>query len=187
MNITKPTVQGVDEAIQGMQTFLYNQLKNIWGLSDDDYKAYGRAYKNQDESGSYMPEVFVGVGNDPNQTDYQDTFFDDTVKAVSFFGMGESEKYSVGSSTVPVFMIFMVQIPTLKTGFTSRADEEVRQDVKRLWMAHRFGFTMTGTETGIANVFREYPSWAKKVKFRDEHPWHCFRINSNLLYNLLNC
>lgn len=178
---TSPT--GIDVPIQAMQVFLYGQLKTTWGLSDADYKAYGRAYRNQSDDNGYTPEAYTG------NSEYQEVLFDDTVKALSFFGAGETEKYNAGSSLAPVFMILMVNVPALKPNIVHRADEEIRQDVKRLWTMRRYGFTMTGTDTGIDNVFREYSGWRKKegIKFRDMHPWHCFRINTSLLYENTNC
>lgn len=179
---------GTDKPIQVLQQFLYAQLGKIWNLQPADYTAYGRAYRNQTEDG-YCPEVFVGIGNDPNQPEYKDAFFDDSVKALSFFGMGETEKYSVGSTIAPVFVIFQVNVPALKPSILHRGDEEIRLDVQRLCEPRKFGFTLTGFETGLDNVFREYSGWKKKdgIKFRDEHPWHAFRINFNLLYNILDC
>jgi hypothetical protein len=184
----KTTPQGYDVPIQAMQQFLYNQLLTTWSLQPADYTAYGRVYRNQTADG-YTPEVFTGTGNDPNQPDYTDAFFDDTVKALSFFGVGESEKYNAGSTLTPVFLIFQVKVPDLKPAITHRADEEIRLDVQRLCTGRRYGLTMTGFETGIDNVFRDYSGWKKKdgIKFRDEHPWHCFRLNFQLLYNILDC
>lgn len=179
---------GLDKPIQDLQQFLYQQLLAKWSLQDADYIAYGRAYRNQTDDG-YSPEFFTGTGNDPNQPDYKDVFMDDTVKALSFFGVGESEKYNMGSTIASVFLIFQVNVPALKPTVVHRGDEEIRLDVQRLCQPRRYGFGMTGFETGIDNVFREYSGWKKKdgVKFRDQHPWHVFRLNFNLLYNILDC
>lgn len=184
----KTSPAGPDAPIQSMQQFLYDQLRAIWGIREADYASYGRAYRNQTEDG-YAPEVFTGVGNDRDQPDYTDAFFSDEVKVSSFFGLGESEKYSAGGVIAPVSLIFQVNVPALKPAILHRGDEEIRLDVQRLMQGRRFGFTLMGWETGIDNVFREYSGWKKKdgIKFRDEHPWHCFRLNFQLLYSIQHC
>lgn len=171
MILTKTKPVGVDILIQILQNFLYVQLQNTWGIAAADYTAYGRAYRNQTDDG-YSPEVYMG------SNEYKDSFFDDTVKALSFFSVGENEKYN-GGLTANVALIFCVNVAKLKPTIPWRADEEIRMDVQMLVKSPRFGFFLNGVETGIDNVFKEFSGWKKKegIKFRDEHPWHCFRIN----------
>ncbi len=173
MIVTKTKPTGVDILIQALQNFLYVQLQNTWGIGTSDYTSYGRVYRNQTEDG-YSPEVYLG------SNEYKDSFFDDTVKALSFFGIGETEKFN-GGLISNVFLVFCVQIPLLKPTYSWRADVEVRMDVEMLCKSPRFGLMFQGTETGIDNVFKEFSGWKKKegIKFRDMHPWHCFRLNFN--------
>ena len=51
------------------------------------------------------------------------------------------------------------------------------------------GFVFTGIRTGIDNVLEEYPGSIrdKGLRFRDMHPFHCFRFDFNLNYNINRC
>lgn len=180
---TKAKPAGVDINIQAYQKYLYAQLNRVWGTGDGDFDAYGRVYRNQTADG-YAPEAYDGNG------EYKETFFDDikNKKGLFFFSVGEKQEYNGGLLT-PVSIIFEVNIPLLKPGYTWRADEEVRQDVENLVHAPRYGFMFKGLETGIDNVFREFSGWRKEngIKYDDEHPWHCFRLNFTSLYTISNC
>lgn len=183
MLITKPTVTGIDIYIQRMQTFLYPKVKTLWGLTDTTYTSYGRAYRNQTKDG-YSPEVYTG-GNE-----YKDVYFDDTVFASSFFGVGETTEIKNKTGvTADVFLIFMVDLNKIKPG-TTRNDEECHIDIEKMLIALLFGFTCTGIVTGIDQVFKEYTGWRKQkgLMYRDMQPLHCFRLNFKLLYNpFLTC
>lgn len=172
MIATKTKPVGIDILIQRLQNFLYVQLQNTWGIAAADYNCYGRAYRNQTADG-YSPEVYTG------NNEYKDSFFDDTVKVLSFFSVSENQKYN-GGLIANVALIFCISnIGQLKPGIVWRADEEVRMDVQMLLHSPRFGFMMSGVETGLDNVFREFSGWSKKkgIQFMDMHPLHCFRIN----------
>lgn len=177
----KTKAVGLDIPIQSMQNFLYVQLKKKWGLVDNDIKAYGRIYRNQSTQG-YIPEAYMGNG------EYADTFFDDLVKMNYCFFAGEHQTYNKGLS-VPVSIIFCVNVPQVKPGYAWRADEEIRLDVENLLHSPRNGFMFTGVETGIGNVFKEFTSWNNKrgIPFTDTHPFHCFRINLLADYSVSLC
>ncbi len=178
--VIKNSTVGIDVPIQQLQKKLYSQLKVVWGITNDtDYSSYGRAYKNQTNDG-ISPEVFIGG------MDYRDIYFDDTLKALSFFAIDDTVKYNEGSATSNVSLIFMVNVQTLKPSITHRADEEIRQNVTSLIRPQMFGFTIQSIVTGINNVFKEYSGWMKTtgIRYRDMQPLHCFRINMALLYKL---
>lgn len=182
MEYVKEVPTGIDIHIQKLQRFLYPQLKKAWGISDDvSYDSYGRAYRNQTADG-FIPEVYVG------NKEYKELFFDDRLKALSFFGVGESIKYNAGTATAAVFLTFMVNLSQIKGG-TTRADEEAHIDVQRLLQPGRSGFDMVSFETGIDNVLKEYSGWRKDkgMKYRDFQPFHLFRINMSLTYNIQDC
>ena len=178
---TKNTPIGIDKPIQAYQSVFYNTLKKLWNLTDTDWNCYGRVYRNQTEDG-YTPEAYIGNG------EYQEVFFDDTLKALSFFGVGETIKFTNLSAIAPVYLIMMVNIPLIKPAITGIADEEIRNDVQNFCRAPRFTFEMQSFETGLDTVFKEYSGWRKKdgIKYRDQYPLHCFRINFNLIYNIGN-
>jgi hypothetical protein len=180
MNNVKTSPKGIDKQIQKLQEYLYSKLKTKWGITDDDWQSYGRAYRNQKEKG-YIPEVYTG------SDEYEEVFADDSLKVLSFFGVGDSFKGSY-SLTGPVFLIFFVNIEELKT-LTHRGDEEVRLDVQLICKDADFGFTMTGVQTGIDNVYKEYPGIRRDegMLSKDMHPYHCFRIDFELTYEPQNC
>lgn len=181
MNITKPTVIGIDIPIQKFQTVLYNKILSLWPVDDTSFNMYGRAYRNEAESGAkgYEPQIYVG------NNEYQDTYPDDTLKGSAFFGLTSPEKVTAdGDTTAQVFIIFMVKLDQIKPGPT-RNDEEVRNDIQQICLNRISGFFMTEVVTGIDQVFKGYN--IANIKFRDMYPWHCFRLNFNLTYNIYDC
>ena len=175
---------GVDITIQSAQKYLYAELNKTWGTGDSTLDAYGRIYRNQSNDG-YIPEAYDG------KSEYKEVFFDDLKSGLFFFLLGEKQEYNGGLFT-PVAIIFEVNIPLIKPGYAWRADEEIRTDVELLCHGNRLkglGFTLKGVETGIDSVFREFSGWRKEkgIKYGDEHPYHCFRLNFNLLYTISNC
>lgn len=182
--ITKISPVGIDVPIQSFQTWLYGALSGKWPVNSSSFNCHGRAYRNQTADG-YTPEVFSGLATTGGK-DYEEVMFNDTLKALCFFSVGEQAKYDTGTTVAKIGLIFMVNVPQLKPTILHRGDEEIRRDVELLCAGKRFGFTMTGFETGIDNVFREFSGWRKSdgIKYRDMQPLHCFRINFDLLYTL---
>lgn len=184
----KTSPVGIDIPIQQHQGFLYTALLSLWGIEDADYSSHGRAYRNQTSDG-YVPEVYSGDGTKEQSDDYDEVLFDDSLKALSFYGMDETTRYNLGNATGGIFLIFMVDVPKLKPAIAWRADEEIRNDVEKLCQIDRFNMQLTGFVTGIDQVFKEYSGWRKSdgIKFRDMHPLHCFRLNFQLLFDINDC
>lgn len=184
---TKISPVGIDISIQRFQTVLYAALVAKWPVDSSSFNCHGRAYRNQTKDG-YVPEVFSGNTNS-GSIEYTEVMFDDTLKALCFFSVGESTRYDAGSTVAKVSLIFMVNVPALKPTIAHRGDEEIRKDVELFCAGRRNGFEMTGFETGIDAVFKEFSGWKKRdgIKFRDQQPLHCFRINFDLLYNINQC
>lgn len=174
---TKISPIGVDIPIQKMQQFLYGKLQAAWKLTDAQLDLYGRAYRNQKASG-YAPEVFDGAGG------YKEVLFDDTKVGLGFFEVGDNRQQVDGSSIARIALILMVNIPAIYPG-TEKKDEQIHVDVQRIMEIQRFGFVMDSLETGIDTVLAEYDR--NGVKFRDEWPLHCFRLNFEVAYSFLDC
>lgn len=177
MNYVKPTVTGIDIPIQKLQTLLYGQILEVWNLEDAAFNMYGRAYKNQISDGSYVPEVYV------SKNEYKDSFFDDSKAVTAFFSYDNTKLIGLDTTAV-VSLIFMVNLDKIKPG-TTRNDEEARIDIERICIERNYGFFLTGVQTGIDQVFKEYG--IKSIKYRDMQPWHCFRLNFNITYNIYDC
>jgi hypothetical protein len=177
MNYVKPSVTGIDIPIQKLQSLLYDQIKTIWSVTDSTFNMYGRAYRNQLLDGSYIPEVYVG------NKEYKDSYFDDAKSGSAFFTY-ESTKVNGVDTIAVVSLIMMVNLAKIKPG-TTRNDEEARVDIERMVSNGVYGFFLTGIVTGIDQVFKEYGT--KSIKYRDMQPWHCFRLNFNITYNIYDC
>ena len=157
-------------------------MKKTWGINNDTaWDCYGRAYRNQTADG-LTPEVYKGNG------EYKDVYWDDSLKVLSFFNVGENIKFQNLSATASVSLIMMVNVSKLKPSSTVRNDEEIRNQIQKFCRVNRFTFEMNSFETGIDNVFKEFSGWRKSdgMKFKDLHPWHCFRINFSVVYNIEN-
>jgi hypothetical protein len=188
MLITKTNPTGIDWYIQQLQTRLHNELVTEWELSDSDaYKCYGRCYRNIDkDNGGYVAEVYQ------SGKDYKEVYWDDTLTAISFFGMNGTVKKAV-LSEAEVHLVFFADLSKLalkdkdETTIAHRADEELRTMTERIVGKYSNGFTLVSTELWLENVLREYPGSRRdgsslKAK-ADMHPIHCFRLNLKLSYN----
>jgi hypothetical protein len=180
MLITKTNPTGIDNAIQKLQTDLHSKLLSKWGVETESYECYGRCYRNKKDNG-YIAELFTGG------IDYKDAYWNDNLKALSFFGVSDKVEADKGQAKANVSIIFFVDIAKLKPTITHRADEEIRQDVILSIGTNNNGFHYTGYETGLDNVLREYQGSYQGLKTVDMHPVHCFKINLSLIYKNNNC
>lgn len=186
MLFPKTAPVGVDIPIQKLQSYLHEKLLTKWGLQNAQYEAYGRCYRNQKESG-YVAEVYVGGG------EYKEVYLDDRISVLSFFGLSGDIDFEV-TNTADVHLIFWVNIKKLYPAITHRADEEVRKDVQELIQKKMYGFTLTDVRLGIERVHQEYRGTIMAaqanldtLKYRDMHPFHCFRFDLKLLYDIKHC
>lgn len=179
MLITKTAPVGLDIAIQAAQTKLHAALLLKWGIDTADYRCYGRCYRNKKDNG-YIAENYEGNG------EYKEVYWDDSLKAVSFFGSAANVQMDV-SSKVDVHLIFFVNLAKLKPALVHRADEEVRQDVVAAIGKTCHGLELQSIETWLENVLREYPGSRRENRLNvvDMQPQHCFRINFTMYYNYL--
>jgi hypothetical protein len=181
MLITKDNPVGIDNAIQKLQTIIHTALVSRWGVSAD-YECYGRCYRNKKDDG-YVAEIFT------SGKDYKDAYWNDTLTALSFFGVSDKVDNDTGSAKAQVHLVFFVDLSKIKPAIAHRADEEVRQDVINAIGPFLNGFTYLGYETGIDNVLREYPGSRRSegLKAVDMQPVHCFRIRLSLIFQNNNC
>ena len=179
--------KGVDVSIRKMQEKLHSSLMATWGLDplvDAEnilYESYPRCYRNKKDHG-YIAEVYTA------ENEYKEVFWNDSLHALSFFGIGSLTSHKIGDS-VDVHLVFFVNIAALKPLLTNRADEEIRLDVLNVIGKGWASFNLVSVETGIDNVLKEYSGSIrdKGLARVDMHPIHCFRINLKLNYNRNNC
>lgn len=180
MNVSKTNNVGIDVHINRFNNFLNTKLKTLWGMSDAEFMLYGRAYRNQTSDG-YTPEVYVGNG------EYNDVYWNDSLKSLSFWEVKDTRNVAGASVTAETSLIFMVNVSKIKPS-TERNDEQVREDIEKLCLSTIQGFEMIGFSTGVDAVFSEYSGWKKEngMKFRDLHPYHCFKINFKIVFPIFN-
>jgi hypothetical protein len=187
MLITKTNPVGIDVAIQNLQTHLHKQLVIKWGLTGADdpaYECYGRAYRNKKDAG-YIAEVYTGgLGG----IDYKEVYWNDSLKAISFFGTSSKTTFDV-KNKVDIHLVFFVNVAKLKPTVAHRADEEVRNEIQQLFGNTLHGFAYESMELWLENVLREYPGSRREDRLIavDMQPVHCFRINLTLLYKPSIC
>jgi hypothetical protein len=189
MLITKTNPTGIDWYIQQLQTKLHNNLISEWGISSGLYKCYGRCYRNKSKVG-YIAEVYTEVN------DYKEVYWDDSLAAISFFGINGIIKQGLHSEA-DVHLVFFVNLNKLALKDFSdntiqhRADNEVRMSVENAIGKFSNSFKITSIEVWLDNVLREYAGSYKagidqterSLARADMHPLHCFRINLKLVFN----
>src|SRR4051812_11275732 len=171
---------GMDFHIDKIQRLSFERLISVWPAGIR-YESYPRCYRNKTADG-YVAELYKG------NNEYADLYWDDTVDALSFFGMHGEIKHGIGD-TVQLHWVFFVNVEKLKPGAIFRADNEVRQDVEKIIGLALYAVTLDSTELWLENVLSEYPGTRReKLIAVDMHPIHCFRINLTLNYNpSINC
>ncbi len=130
-------------------------------------------------SDGYIAEVYNGSG-------YKEVYLDDNVSVTSFFGIGQESPISQDTMvTANIHLCFFVKLTAIKPGAT-RNDEEARLDVQSILdsFATAHGWLLVKQSTGIDKVLAEYPGTRKSegMKFKDMHPYHCFRFDLQILY-----
>jgi hypothetical protein len=186
MLIIKTNPVGIDWYIQQLQTKLHRLLidSDHWNLADGSkYECYGRCNRNKTKDG-YTAEVYT-AGND-----YKEVYWNDSLTAISFFGVSNLLKITAGTEA-DVHLVMFADLKKLalkdKDGsvIAHRSDEELRQMVLDVIGKNAFGFSVQSVETGIENVLKEYPGTRRddRLKYVDMHPVHSFRINLNIKYN----
>lgn len=182
MLITKTKPVGLDAAVQQLQTFLHSQLVKTWKLTDDSvYQCHGLIYRNKKDSG-YIAEAYIG------NNEYKEVYWDDALSAISWFGRSDKTVFDK-QTTTNVHLVFFVNLEKLKPTIQHRADEEIRNDIQKLFAYSLFGFSFESVELWIDNVLKEYPGSRRddRLKAVDMHPIHCFRINLKCFYDTNIC
>jgi hypothetical protein len=184
MIAAKTNPVGIDKRIDSLQKAFYSSLIKKWNIPESKYNCYARCYRNQSDGNNWLAEVFDG-------TDYTEVYFNDNVSVVSFFGIGNESAISQdGVMTGNVHILFFVNLKDIKPGI-ERNDEEARIDVQKVieTFGEAHGFLITKQIIGIDKILNEYPGTRKSegLKFRDQHPLHCFRFDTQVFYQPTIC
>ncbi|MDP4264925.1 MAG: hypothetical protein Q8941_20520 [Bacteroidota bacterium] len=184
MLIDKPNPIGIDKLISSLQKKIYPLIAAKW---QGVFNMYPRIYRNQDDKNDYVAEFFDGK-------DYREVYFDDTVAGLSFVGLsGESTLADDGIENTNIHIVFFVDLIKIKGASSQRLDEEARLDVQGILdtIGRNQGFVLRKVGSGIDYCLKEYPGsrQSEGLKFRDQHPLHCFRFDLAVWYSptLINC
>lgn len=179
MLVVKDNPEGIDWYIQRLQNKLHAALITAWGLSGTPaaYECYGRCYRNRRDTG-YVAEVYT------SKNEYQEIFWNDQLAALSFFGISNNLRFGA-KTEADVHLVFFVNLDKIKPSITHRADEEVREEIRKIIGVSSFGFSFFSIDLWLETVLREYSGSYRdnRLSVVDMHPTHCFRINLKLLYN----
>lgn len=206
-NFSLPYPVSIDFDIQELiQKPMYNKLLGLWSLDDTQYNCFGRAYRNKTDDG-YIPEFYNPDVNNTN-SDYIGSngvnagglFFEDSIAAVSFFGLLDPIKSSHSqpgaTDTAKVELLFFVNLSKITAGgiplnkqLGQRLDEICLNDVWN-WLRRRGGSTVECIERyrDVDKVLERYSGSLKRdTLMKDMQPYFCFKIIFELKYNpLLN-
>ncbi len=173
-NILTSTI-GIDTVIQSIQTDLYEELSSVWSGTFD---GYGRVYKNINNDGEVHPEWFI------DDNEYKEVYYNDEMSGNFMFIVGDtSDTEDSVVYTTDVKCAFMVDLKKILPSSTDRADSEANRDVVSILRdIANSRFSITGIETKVRNVFRDFET--KGIKFEDIHPNYCFSVNLKLSYYL---
>ena len=173
MNTVLTSPQGIDYAIQKAQVIIYQELVSEWG---DIITGFGRVYKNTKE-GRVIPEMFTsGKDYSGNVIDRDTRFFFSKSSSSEHIGSGYDFKSSVN-------VYFIVDLSKAKPTATYRADQEVHRDVLRALEVTGF-HVKNLIDTGAEDVFSEFKGVFEANKFDDMQPFHVFRCECDLIYDL---
>ena len=167
-NITVPF--GIDLPIQALQTDLSNKLS--W-LSH----SFGRAFKNEDKDGQFVPECYVGGD------EYQELLPDDSVDAMCFFDVDDSVSFENRQSKTNVRIIFFINLEKCFPTLSHRADENAIVDIYDILKSYAHGWELTDVKKIAKNIFAEYnytQSWLD-----DMQPYFVCSFECELTYNYL--
>lgn len=198
MNYLLPNATSEDAAIQQLQQRMYGKLCSIWGVNDSNYNSFGRAYRNYNDKG-YLPEWY-----DPTTKQYVDgtgqntrggLFFEDSLAAVSYYGLTDPIKNMAGISSANVQLLFFVDLTKITPGGLSteqqagqRLDTVALNDVRNFIESAGCGFELREIYRDVDKVTERYPGYARNSTLnRNMDNFLCFRIDMLLRFNpLLN-
>jgi hypothetical protein len=114
-----------------------------------------------------------------NGKDYKEVLLNDNAKVLSFFGIGNNISQTNEQMTATVHLIFFINLQKV---FGGRYDETARQNVVQFASKGDYGFTFESIQIGLDTILNEYTG--SKLNFKDLHPYHAFRLNFTINYNL---
>lgn len=173
----KECTVGVDAVIGKLAKDLFLELLNSAGWRD--YDSFPRIYLNK-RGDDTIPEQYLGCG------EYKEVLFNDTKTVNSFFMADEKAQYDDKEFIYTQDAAFIVQanLKKLYPKITTRADEELINDVRKAIWSKRWDMRLTKTITGVDNVYASLKLKADRKYFDNIGSFCIARFNFTLKYYL---
>lgn len=193
MLYTSPYPYGLDSYVEAANKRIYDYLKNLWGVNDNNYNSFGRALRNN-VKGGYIPEYYNAAtkGNvgGSGSNDAGGLFFEDSMAVVSFWGLVDPIKENEnGDSVAKMQLILFVDTSKLTPGLITnnqgqRLDDVCVNDVRNCFPRIGCGFTPGDTYKDIDKVLERYSGTIKnRVLNKNIGKFFSFRLDLELRYN----
>jgi len=167
--------KGIDLPIQEMQCLFDD---NLWHhVGTDKKRFYHRVFKNP-KDGIIRPEVFTEIGNN-----YKEVKFDKRLTVLSWFDVSETQdNYIPGQNEKEVGIFFAVNLTELYPTLSHRAVEESHIDVAKVVLMHPSFIMPFNSIVERELAYGDFDT--SNLKGYNMQPWHVFRINCNVIYNV---
>jgi hypothetical protein len=175
VNYLKQNTDGLDTAIKGLQSYLYDNIVSKWTL--ENFDAYGRVYKNK-RNNLIIPEAYV------SEKEYKEVLLDDFLDGIMFFSPYDVQDVYEDLIVQKCDVMFTFNLRQLVVS-DERIDEEVRQYILSLFRAYIKDPNVTSITTGLVNVYKDYNGVAEY--FYDMQDFHHFKMTVDLRYFNKNC
>lgn len=162
---------GIDDAIQDIQTTLYDELVDKWGIKKID--GYGRVYKNLKE-GQVIPEVYIS-----SESDYRSVLYNN--QSCFFFIDSNNHNGNGFEFSTELTIVFMLNLKDISKKDKERIDEKVFMDAVNILRESFEGvFIIENHLKEIDTVLRDFDT--SKIEENDMQPLHVFGIKGTLEY-----
>jgi len=169
----KTNAKGIDYKIN-MWIARLNELLNTqrnWGVD-----IYHKVYREYTNAGGIAPYTFLSV------KDYKPVFLNDKVVGEIGFLLGTVRSNVSGSFSVPMDIIFSLNLDKIDDGSTQREDEKAIITAQNIISKYA---EVLAVKTTIPEVFRGFD--IERIKRKDMQPFLNFSISINLMYkNICN-
>lgn len=169
---------GLDAVIQELQQYLSSNL-------DEIEVVFGKAYKNENREGQFIPEVFV------SNKEYFEVFSNDNLKSFIFFDVeqirnaeyqGNTTKYKLNAIVRLIASANLLRIyPTL----VHRANENLIKDIETAinsFASKNATWRLNTIKEGVSNVFSNY-NYAIPDKQINMQPLYIVAFEFQVEYN----
>lgn len=166
---------GVDLPISRLRNLFANYLWQIPGIR---HEYYAVAYRNENEQGDLIAELFTGK---ETGKDYKEYMFSDKTDILCFFDVEDEVTNFDERAQVGVNVIFAVNLQRIYPALQYRANEEAYSDVRAVMSrVSQESINPVSISKGL-NAYGDLST--EKLKRFNMHPWHTFAFNTEMTVN----